>query len=326
MRFCPADRFEFAVLQHAEQLDLQPGRSGRDFVEEDRAAVGLQKLAHFVVRGPGKRARHVAEELALQQRIGQRPQETSTNGLSRRPLSWWMARAVTVLPVPLSPRIRIVVRVSATLSTRSNSPHHLVIAADDVLQPNLIVELRPQLPVLFDDLPLAQGPLDRQVEFGVDHRLGDVVEGAHADRFDGAFDRAVAGDQDDVGVRGVLDGPLQQMKAVRIGQAHVAQDDLERKFAHPLDGVEAGEGGLGPVSEAAQIVGHGLADLLVVVDNQQRTLIGLLHRNHAPEYVLSPRRSPNVTGNRRDRSRRGRFFRLCGRGHGFEGITPSACV
>ena len=91
----------------------------------------------------------------------------------------------------------------------------------------------------------------------------------------------------------VLDGPLQQMEAVRIGKAHVAEDDLEGEFAHPLDGVQAGEGGLGPVAEAAQIVGHRLADLLVVVDNQQRTLIGLLHRNLAPAHGPVAPPSPN---------------------------------
>ena len=74
------------------------------------------------------------------------------------------------------------------------------------------------------------------------------------------------------------------MEAVRIGEADVAQDDLEGEFAHPLDRIQAGEGGFGPVAEAPQIVGHGLADVLVVVDNQQRTLIGLVHRDFAPRF------------------------------------------
>ena len=50
---------------------------------------------------------------------GRAPQATSTNGLSRRPLRRWMARAISDLPVPLSPVISTVARVSATLSIMS---------------------------------------------------------------------------------------------------------------------------------------------------------------------------------------------------------------
>ncbi len=47
---------------------------------------------------------------------GSAPQLTSTNGPVRRLERWWNVRAISVLPVPLSPSIRIVARVSATAS------------------------------------------------------------------------------------------------------------------------------------------------------------------------------------------------------------------
>ena len=51
---------------------------------------------------------------------GSAPQATSTNGPPLRPPAACRARAVIVLPVPLSPRINTVVRVSATDSISSN--------------------------------------------------------------------------------------------------------------------------------------------------------------------------------------------------------------
>ena len=53
----------------------------RDFVEEDRAAVGLHELAHLVAGGAGEGAGHVAEQLAFQQRFGQRPAGHFDEGL-----------------------------------------------------------------------------------------------------------------------------------------------------------------------------------------------------------------------------------------------------
>src|SRR5437773_1558118 len=42
------------------------------------------------------------------------PQSTATNGRLRRGLFWWMARAISSLPVPLSPRMSTVLRPGAT--------------------------------------------------------------------------------------------------------------------------------------------------------------------------------------------------------------------
>jgi len=65
-----ADRLELQRLQHAQQLHLERRRRRADLVEKDRAAVGLEKLSRPVPHGPGERPRHVAEEFALEQRVG----------------------------------------------------------------------------------------------------------------------------------------------------------------------------------------------------------------------------------------------------------------
>ena len=48
-------------------------------------------------------------------------QLSATNRCARRGLLWWIARATTSLPVPVSPVIRIVLLVGATVSSSWNS-------------------------------------------------------------------------------------------------------------------------------------------------------------------------------------------------------------
>ena len=66
-----ADALELALLQHAQQLDLQLGRGGVDLVEENRAGVGRLEAAGAVVDRAGERAANVAEQLAFQQAFAQ---------------------------------------------------------------------------------------------------------------------------------------------------------------------------------------------------------------------------------------------------------------
>ena len=67
-----ADALELVLLQHAQQLDLQLGRGGVDFVEKDRAGVGGLEPAGAIGDGPGERTADVAEQFAFQQAFAQR--------------------------------------------------------------------------------------------------------------------------------------------------------------------------------------------------------------------------------------------------------------
>ena len=66
-----ADRLDFARLQESQQQRLHPQRHLADLVEEQRALVGLLEEARLVAIGVGEAAFDVAEELRLEQRIGQ---------------------------------------------------------------------------------------------------------------------------------------------------------------------------------------------------------------------------------------------------------------
>ena len=65
-----ADAPDRAVLQHAQQLGLHRRAGIGDLVEEQRAAVGDFEQASAIAVGAGERAAHVAEQLALEQRLG----------------------------------------------------------------------------------------------------------------------------------------------------------------------------------------------------------------------------------------------------------------
>ena len=67
-----ADPLELALLQHAQQLHLQRGAHRPDFVEEQRAAVGLLEPSLPVADRARERAAHVTEELGFEQRLGNR--------------------------------------------------------------------------------------------------------------------------------------------------------------------------------------------------------------------------------------------------------------
>ncbi len=56
-----ADRVDLALLQRAQQLDLQIERQFADFVEKQRAAIGLDEFSDVFFGGAGEGALLVAE-------------------------------------------------------------------------------------------------------------------------------------------------------------------------------------------------------------------------------------------------------------------------
>src|SRR5579863_2018965 len=64
-RFIAADALNFAFFQHAKELCLHRDRHIADFVEEQRATIGLFKLAKVLCCGAGEGAFFVAEEFGF---------------------------------------------------------------------------------------------------------------------------------------------------------------------------------------------------------------------------------------------------------------------
>ena len=83
-RFRAAQAHEFALLNHAQQLDLRFRADGGDFVEEDGALVGDLEESFLGGHGAGEGALDVAEELRLEQVHGNRAAIDGNEGFSAR--------------------------------------------------------------------------------------------------------------------------------------------------------------------------------------------------------------------------------------------------
>ena len=110
---------------------------------------------------------------------------------------------------------------------------------------------------------LGDGPQLVDVE-----RLEQVVERPLLHGRDGRGDRAVAGDQDHLGVGQVVLGRAQNLQAVDVVHHQVGDDDVElllRELLEPLGSRGRRRAGK---ADPLQAVGHGQGVRLIVVDNQ----------------------------------------------------------
>ena len=119
-----AERADLALLQHAQELGLQRRRQLADLVEEERAAVGLDEHARRVGARVGEGAALVAEQLALEQRVGDggAVERRRTAARAAGELKW-IARATSSLPVPDSP----------VMSTEADEPERRRMSAEHLL-------------------------------------------------------------------------------------------------------------------------------------------------------------------------------------------------
>jgi hypothetical protein len=149
--------------------------------------------------GPGEGALLVAEQLALQQVLGQRGAVQRDEGRPPAGPSAWIARASSPLPVPLSPvmqhrgpRARDLPRdLIDLLHRRAGAEQALQAAAVALAQlPAQVLGLGPQRAAL-------HRPLDRQHQLVDVDRLHQIVVGAGAHRRDRGGDLAERGGDDD---------------------------------------------------------------------------------------------------------------------------------
>ena len=245
------------------------GLARADFVEEDRAAVGLHELADLVARGAGEGAGDVAEQLAFQQILGQGAAGDFDERLRRRRLRRWIARAIMLLPVPLSP-------VTSTVALRvghavDHVEHCRICGSWPTMlsRPERWSSCRRSCVFSSMHLPLGERPLDRHQQLVVDQRLGEVVERPGPHGFDGRVGVAVAGDQNHLALGVVAAHLLEQIEPVAVLQPHV---DQQRSYALRLNRSTASAKLARRIdlqALAAEPVGHRFEHVAVVVDQQQ---------------------------------------------------------
>jgi hypothetical protein len=109
------------LLQDAEELGLGLGRKLTDLVEENRPPIGQLEPARVPGDGPGEGPFSWPNSSLSTRPAGRAAQLTLISGLSRRRLFEWTARAISSLPVPVSPQTSTVASVGATRPTLSKT-------------------------------------------------------------------------------------------------------------------------------------------------------------------------------------------------------------
>jgi hypothetical protein len=222
----PAHRLDNLFLQGAQHLGLRLQAHVTYLVEEQRAAVRQLELAAAIGYGPGERPLHVAEQLALDQLLGNR----GAVHLDERPLhppaahvnrSRHQLLAGAVFAMDENPAVggRRHRDLLQQLAEHVALPHHRLAAIDR----------RAQLAVLDLEAALPDGVPDHQHGLLERQRLLDEIERPHLDRAHGRLDVAMAGDHDDRRVDPPLLQPGQCREAVHARQPDVEDDGVERR-------------------------------------------------------------------------------------------------
>src|SRR5579862_4020248 len=252
-RLGPPDPFEGALLQHSEELRLQGGRDVADLVQKEGPAVGELELAGPARDGAGEGALLVAEQLALEQRFGERGRVHRDEG-SRAvdgAGDHFLARAA------LAQKQHGRVRLRGLLGRLQGGGE-----ADDDGFGGLGADRAPQ------------GRAFQRASHRLFHERGlegllDEIVGAFLHGLDRLVDRAEGGDDDDRGLGAFLAQLLQHPKAVAFGKLEVQEDHVGVLVRDPGQGLPARSRAVDVELARGEAVHQRLAAVRIVVDHQE---------------------------------------------------------
>ena len=235
-----ADGPDLALLEHAQELRLERAARLADLVEEERAAVGDVEEALPVGDGAGEGAAAVAEELALEDALGERRtvdrHEEPVAPVARRvdgARDELLAGAGFALDEHRGGRRR------HPRDQREDVPNRGAVADDLVPRPGFLeirvlggeplvraAELVDEAGVLARQMERLDRTAQRQTELLALPRLGDVaVDAARVDRPHDRVDVGVAGEHDAVGVGPDLHRPREELDTAHDRHPLVRDDD-----------------------------------------------------------------------------------------------------
>jgi hypothetical protein len=210
----------------AQQLRLQQQRHVAQLVEEDRALAGGAQQPFLVFGGAGEGAFHVAEQLALQQRLGdRRAVDRHERRLRAAAAAVDRARDQVLAGAALAGDQHVRRQRRHAIDGRQHRLQRAA-AADQVARWRAL-ERAAQVAVLQHEAPVLGEPADLGDQLLVAERLQQVVDGAEPQRRDGGVEVAVRGHQDDHRLRARGHQPLQQFDAGRHRHADVGQAQVE---------------------------------------------------------------------------------------------------
>ena len=183
-----------------------------------------------------------------------------------------MALAISSLPVPFSPWIRMLASLPATLSTSSNSSCIFLLLP--MMLPNRNCPSSFCLSCWFSPTRSRRSIAARACRAGVRlDRLLEEAEGAGLHRLDRLRDVALAGDDDDLGVGVDLLELAQQLDAVDVGQHHVGDDDVGPPRLEDLFAARADQRGPDLVALVLEQDLQPLGHRRLVVDREHAVLL-----------------------------------------------------
>ncbi len=267
-----ADRPDLALLQHAEQAGLDPERHVADLVEEQRATIGLDEHAGALGGGARERAFAVAEQLAVDQRVGDRaaverhePARLALAAVVQGACDELLTGAALTLDQDRHRLGREPVERGVQPADRGRRAHEQVVA---ILV--LALELTPQRRV-----PSGGGDHRGQLERA--ERLGDVVKRTRTHTRRRGRRGVVPRQHDHRGQRIRLAEPLEQVEAIDARQTHIHHDDIPRVGAiiEPLHDPERLVDHLDVHPVGGELAGDHPAKLLVILDDEHLNSLGL---------------------------------------------------
>ena len=133
---------EAGFLDGPQELYLQKHRQLTDFIHKNRAGVGSLKQAGLICHSPVNAPLTWPKNSLSMSMSGIPPQLTTTKGLSLRLELSWMARAISSLPVPLSPLMSTLVFCGADLAYPLVNGLHARAVANDAIEMQMTFKFR----------------------------------------------------------------------------------------------------------------------------------------------------------------------------------------
>ena len=270
-----ADRDHFPLLQHAQQLHLERGRHLAHFVEEEGAAPRRGEESLLVAHRTGEAALHVAEQLALQQALRERPAvDREERALVPRGqlvdvvCHHFLAGAALALDQHRRVGRRHVLgeleHFQEALGLADGARHPAAFPAADLLAQLLVLDA--------DRAELAGPPQDRD-QLVVGERLLDVVEGAAVHRLDGALQGGLRRHQDHRRHRVLIARGGQDIDARDLRHPHVGEHDVVRPVADLFQAGLAALGGSDLEALIAEKDPQRIEDARFIIDDEDGWLL-----------------------------------------------------
>ena len=251
-------------------MDWSAGGHFPDLVEEDRAAIGRLEQTALLLPGIGERAALVAEQLALQQLLGQRGTRDVDEGTAG-PVAVVVDgfRGQVLAGSGLASQEHGRGRTCRDARQQRLDLRHRRRRPDDGVESVFTTLCRPKRPDLAAKTAGLERLLDEQHDFIEVERLVDVVVRTALHRLDGVLDRRKRRHENDQRLRRLLLDMLQHTESVAVRQLEIEQDQVDIRRGL-FDGCCRRSGLEDVVSLLLQALLERPAQQRLVVDDQQR--------------------------------------------------------